>query len=74
MPTYEYRCGACQHEFEQSRSMHLDSIFGDDLLCCPQCGSSLTLRKLSVPAIHFKGPGFYSTDKKDGNNDKTGEV
>jgi len=58
MPTYDYRCDACGHEFEEWQS------FKDDPLTkCPQCGKK-KLRRLfgSGAAVIFKGSGFYETD------------
>jgi len=58
MPTYEYRCDACQHQFEL-----FQSITAKPERRCPQCGR-LKLRRLIGPggAILFKGSGFYITD------------
>ena len=58
MPTYEYVCDACDHQFEQ-----FQSITADALRKCPECGR-LKLRRLIGPgaAIMFKGSGFYKTD------------
>src|ERR1700733_12621924 len=58
MPTYEYRCEACQHEFEE-----LQSFKDDPLKVCPKCHQE-TLRRLfgTGAAILFKGSGFYETD------------
>jgi putative FmdB family regulatory protein len=58
MPTYDYVCEACQHEFE-----HFQSIKDEQLRKCPKCGRR-KLRRLIGPgaAIVFKGSGFYQTD------------
>ncbi|MCS7304932.1 MAG: zinc ribbon domain-containing protein [Thermoguttaceae bacterium] len=58
MPTYEYRCDACEHQFEL-----FQSITAEPQRRCPQCGR-LKLRRLIGPgaAILFKGSGFYITD------------
>lgn len=58
MPTYDYKCDACDHQFET-----FQSITADPLTKCPQCGR-LKLRRLIGPgaAIVFKGSGFYQTD------------
>jgi putative FmdB family regulatory protein len=58
MPTYDYVCDACQHQFE---AFH--SIKADPLKKCPECGKK-KLRRLIGPgaAIVFKGSGFYKTD------------
>ena len=56
MPTYEYRCRDCGHEFEAVQS------FSDDALTeCPQCTG--TLRKVfGSIGVTFKGSGFYKND------------
>ncbi len=58
MPTYEYHCDACDHEFEE-----FQSITAKPLKKCPACGRR-KLRRLIGPgaAIVFKGSGFYQTD------------
>ena len=58
MPTYDYVCDACQHQFE---AFH--SIKADPIQKCPECGKK-KLRRLIGPgaAIVFKGSGFYQTD------------
>jgi putative FmdB family regulatory protein len=58
MPTYEYLCDACGHQFEL-----FHSIMADPQRKCPECGK-LKLRRLIGPgaAIVFKGSGFYKTD------------
>ena len=58
MPTYEYRCDACDHEFELFQQMSA-SIKKK----CPECGK-LKLKRLigAGSAIMFKGSGFYETD------------
>jgi putative FmdB family regulatory protein len=60
MPTYEYRCKACGHEFEEFQSMK-----ADPLTMCPKCGQP-DLRRLfsSTTGLVFKGSGFYLTDYK----------
>lgn len=58
MPTYDYNCDACGHEFEEWQS------FKDDPLTkCPLCKKN-KLRRLfgGGAAIIFKGSGFYETD------------
>jgi putative FmdB family regulatory protein len=58
MPTYDYVCEACQHEFEL-----FQSIKDEPKRKCPECGRQ-KLRRLIGPgaAIVFKGSGFYKTD------------
>ena len=58
MPTYDYRCNACDHEFELFQSMSAGVKKK-----CPECGK-LALERLigTGSALIFKGSGFYETD------------
>ena len=58
MPTYDYVCDACDHQFEL-----FQSITAPAERKCPACGRR-KLRRLIGPgaAIVFKGSGFYATD------------
>jgi len=58
MPTYDYECDACGHEFELFQAMS-DAVKRK----CPECGKQ-KLRRLfgTGGAIMFKGSGFYQTD------------
>jgi putative FmdB family regulatory protein len=60
MPTYEYRCSACQHQFEI-----VQSIKDDALTTCPECCGSLR-KVFGLPGIVLKGGGFYKTDNRSG--------
>ena len=58
MPTYEYRCESCGHEFEK-----FQSITAKSFRKCPVCGKSSIKRLIGAGAgIIFKGSGFYQTD------------
>ena len=65
MPTYEYVCAKCGHEFEK-----LQSIADKSLTVCPKdlCarkkwGRGSVKRKISTGGgLIFKGSGFYVTD------------
>jgi len=58
MPTYEYVCDACDHEFEE-----FQSIKADALKKCPECKKNKLRRLIGTGAgIIFKGSGFYETD------------
>lgn len=58
MPTYDYICDACKHEFEA-----YESITVDPRKDCPECGKPSLRRKIGPgAAIIFKGSGFYQTD------------
>jgi putative FmdB family regulatory protein len=58
MPTYEYVCDNCGHEFEQ-----FQSITARPLRKCPACGKNKLKRLIGAGAgVIFKGSGFYATD------------
>jgi putative FmdB family regulatory protein len=58
MPTYEYQCDACQHNFDEFQS------FSDKpLKKCPKCRKPKLRRVFGAgAAVIFKGSGFYQTD------------
>ncbi len=57
MPTYEYRCTECGHEFEAFQTMSEAPV-----ATCPTCRGKVE-RKISGGAgLLFKGSGFYITD------------
>jgi putative FmdB family regulatory protein len=56
MPTYEYTCRDCGHTFDIVQKMS-----DEPLTVCPECGGALR-KVFAVPAIAFKGSGFYATD------------
>lgn len=58
MPTYDYICDECGHEFET-----FESIKADPQKICPSCRKESLRRKLGPgAAVLFKGSGFYQTD------------
>lgn len=59
MPTYEYECTTCGHQFETVQSMK-DPHLKD----CPQetCAGPLRRKIGRGAGIIFKGTGFYITD------------
>lgn len=60
MPTYEYACPKCGHQFEQFQSMR-----DEPLKKCPQCKKTGLKRLVGSGAgLIFKGSGFYITDYK----------
>lgn len=60
MPTYEYACPKCGHQFEQFQSMR-----DEPLKQCPKCKKSGVKRLVGGGAgLIFKGTGFYITDYK----------
>ena len=59
MPTYEYKCSK-GHEYERAEGFDAPTEQR-----CPKCGGS-SRRLISMPAVIFKGSGFYSTDNRKG--------
>ncbi|MBI4553502.1 MAG: zinc ribbon domain-containing protein [Candidatus Latescibacteria bacterium] len=57
MPTYEYECQRCEHQFE-----HFQSITAPPLTTCPQCSGPVVRLISSGAGFIFKGSGFYTTD------------
>jgi putative FmdB family regulatory protein len=69
MPTYDYECDACGHEFEL-----FQGINDPHQRKCPKCGK-LKLRRLfgTGAAVVFKGSGFYQTDYRSDSYKKAAE-
>ncbi|MBL4808807.1 MAG: zinc ribbon domain-containing protein [Phycisphaerales bacterium] len=58
MPTYDYRCNGCEHEFELFQAMSAPVKKK-----CPECGKLKLERLIGIgSAVMFKGSGFYETD------------
>lgn len=69
MPTYEYRCTQCEHQFEV-----FQSIKDEPVKTCPRCGGRVRRLIGGGNGLIFKGSGFYITDygnrgKKSGGKD-----
>lgn len=58
MPTYEYKCSACNHTFELYQG-----ILEQKLRRCPECGK-MNLNRLigKGSGVKFVGEGFHETD------------
>ena len=67
MPTYDYKCDECGHEFEV-----FQSIKDDPVRTCPVCNSAVHRVIFGGAGLIFKGSGFYITDykNKSGGNGK----
>ena len=66
MPTYEYKCKNCNHEFEESQPMSAET-----LVMCPKCKLPTLVRAIGGGGgMIFKGSGFYQTDYKNPKADK----
>ncbi|MCX6992177.1 MAG: zinc ribbon domain-containing protein [Kiritimatiellaeota bacterium] len=58
MPTYEYECRDCHHQFEL-----FQNITAKPITRCPKCKKNKLRRLIGKGAgIIFKGSGFYQTD------------
>ncbi len=70
MPTYEYVCRACGHEFEQ-----FQPITSSPVKTCPKCKRKRVERKIGIGAgVLFKGGGFYETDYRSDSYRKSEEA
>ena len=69
MPTYDYSCDACHHEFEV-----FEPITAQPQKKCPKCKKN-KLRRLfgAGGGLIFKGSGFYQTDYRSESYKKAAE-
>lgn len=59
MPTYEYRCTKCGHEFDLFQRMSDDPVAD-----CPECGAPAERLISRGAGLLFKGEGFYITENR----------
>ncbi len=59
MPTYDYKCKKCEHEFELFQSMTDEPIKK-----CPECNGEVERLIGTGGGLIFKGSGFYITDNR----------
>ncbi|MDE0685814.1 MAG: zinc ribbon domain-containing protein [Candidatus Poribacteria bacterium] len=57
MPTYDYKCLACDVRFEK-----FQGITAPPLEECPECGGKVKRLIGAGAGLIFKGSGFYATD------------
>jgi putative FmdB family regulatory protein len=70
VPTYEYACEACDHQFEE-----FQSITAPPLKKCPVCGKPRLRRLIGTGGgVIFKGSGFYQTDYRSDSYKKAAEA
>ena len=67
MPTYEYECVSCGHNFEVFQAMS-----DEPLKTCAKCGKEVRRLILGGAGVIFKGSGFYVTDKAAGKGASSG--
>jgi putative FmdB family regulatory protein len=58
LPTYEYRCTECGHQYERREGFDAPATQH-----CPKCRGE-SRRVLHAPPILFKSSGFYVTDNR----------
>lgn len=64
MPTYEYECEDCGHNWDEVHDMNTK------IMWCPECTSKNVFIVIQdVPHV-FKCGGFYKTDNRKENNEK----
>ena len=61
MPTYDYACTACGHQFSAKQKMS-DARLVD----CPECAKPNLERVIGAAGFALKGSGLYQTDFKGG--------
>jgi len=71
LPTYEYICEKCEHEFEREQR-----ITDPPLKTCPECRSRKLKKLISRTSFVLKGSGWYSdlyssSKSKKGGKDST---
>jgi len=70
MPTYDYKCAACDAEWEV-----FQSIKANPIRKCPTCGKMKAKRQIGTGAgVIFKGSGFYQTDYRSDSYKKGAEA
>src|SRR6478672_12964888 len=70
MPTYDYCCDACKHEFEV-----FEPITAQPQKKCPKCKKNRLRRLFGAGAgLIFKGSGFYQTDYRSESYKKSAEA
>lgn len=72
MPTYEYACEKCGHEFEREQR-----ITEEPVKTCPECRARKVRRLISNTSFVLKGSGWYSdlysSQKPDKKSDTSGD-
>jgi putative FmdB family regulatory protein len=69
MPTYEYECKSCGHNFEVFQAMS-----DEPLKTCVKCGKEVRRLIFGGAGVIFKGSGFYVTDKGKGTTPAAGKA
>lgn len=59
MPTYEYECLSCGHQFEEVQKM-----MDKPIEICPKCKGKVQRKISGGGGVLFRGSGFYITDHR----------
>lgn len=68
MPTYEYKCMSCGHNFEMFQKMT-----DEPAKKCPKCKGEVKRLLGAGAGPIFKGSGFYHTDYKNSTKESKAE-
>lgn len=69
MPTYDYLCESCRHQFSAEQRM-TETRLRD----CPVCHEASLIRLISAAGFALKGNGWYKTDFKGGTQTPAAET
>ncbi len=67
MPTYQYACRSCDHQFEVVQGFDEAA-----LTTCPACEQEQLRKLFGNVGVVFKGSGFYRNDSRSGKQAKSG--
>ena len=56
MPTYEYKCNSCEHEWEENQKISDEAI-----KICPECDKESAKRLISLNGFVLKGSGWFNS-------------
>ncbi|MCK5125477.1 MAG: zinc ribbon domain-containing protein [candidate division Zixibacteria bacterium] len=59
MPTYQYKCPDCKHEFEEFQGINDEAVSK-----CPKCGKKPRRIITGGAGFLLKGSGFYTTENR----------
>lgn len=62
MPTYEYKCQECDHQFDEFFKTISIAEKKKDRVRCPKCKGKTKRVYSGRVSFEFKGPGFYVND------------
>src|SRR6187399_1405359 len=70
MPTYDYKCDACEHTWEE-----FQPITSEPTKKCPSCSKKKAKRLIGGGGgLIFRGSGFYLTDYRSDSYKKSAEA